>query len=670
MHIFVTHSQILISEKLTHMETIKRTLIFVSPGSEKIYMEENQNWVQALKIPIEKYESWTHDKPKDIPSSYWCLRSDKLEASVYLNWAKNHYQLPVMNSNYKKFNVDTSFWQQLQAVANWSEHMVPLYFWKNTLFILVTEPLDLSWSFPVKYILGTPEQMSYFWNKLSGAPNKTTPVLKQTHSPKVDMPKRASAPIVTTHGLQKKQNETSSQQIPKKQENETLTTASHKNESVANNNPELDLPTDMPAIPQLTAQDDLTPSNANHEVEVVEKTNLLKFSDDEALGTESFNDKHQQEHSQPEHDTLAATSQEVKVTESESPLYQQADDNSTDDQPARTQIMKNPLLAEERNEEKVNAIPSQPIEETNSAVAESGDSLLENFKTQIMKNPLLQDETQNSNDPVTADPFAGLEDLTENNSEKQNANSVNPLESLEGLDDLAAASPSPPNDTGSMDDLANLELGSNSDGLGNLQPESPFIDNIEGLSDEFKQDDINTMPDLNVKDESLQLDSTSNNNNAPPGTDVTETDFFADKGLSEVSVVSGSLQNFLVINQDFQKTLTFEIKDNKLHITHNDGSWNFNPETTIEIKKEPCLFKFCMISKLPFHGTVADMDSIKFDLFSALNIKNDQQHVTLMPLIEGNQPINKFVFTLGDNENLPALQRLQGLAFPILKELS
>jgi len=77
-----------------------------------------------------------------------------------------------------------------------------------------------------------------------------------------------------------------------------------------------------------------------------------------------------------------------------------------------------------------------------------------------------------------------------------------------------------------------------------------------------------------------------------------------------------------------------------------------------------------MISKLPFHGRVSSLDSMKSKLFDKLNITNEYQHVTLYPLIEANKPISKFVFSIGSQEDLSALDKLESLSQPLLSEIS
>ena len=45
-----------------------------------------------------------------------------------------------------------------------------------------------------------------------------------------------------------------------------------------------------------------------------------------------------------------------------------------------------------------------------------------------------------------------------------------------------------------------------------------------------------------------------------------------------------------------------------------------------------------------------------------LNIKKELQHITLFPLVDKNQNISQFILSLGQDENLPALEKLQKLS--------
>ncbi len=143
-------------------------------------------WLEALNVTEDQLEGWIAAKPKDTSIAYWCLNKKYINESAYINWAKNYYQVPAMDNNYENFNIDPEFWLQIKSVSNWSEQLIPLYLYENTMFVLSSEPLEMNWSFPVQYVLGTPEQLSYFWNKLNSTKQplaKTSPVTEPVPEP-------------------------------------------------------------------------------------------------------------------------------------------------------------------------------------------------------------------------------------------------------------------------------------------------------------------------------------------------------------------------------------------------------------------------------------------------------------------------------------------------------
>jgi len=64
--------------------------------------------------------------------------------------------------------------------------MVPLYFYENTIFVMTTEPTDTNWSFPVQYVLGSPEQLKYFWEKLQGIEEEVMPIINMDETTRAE----------------------------------------------------------------------------------------------------------------------------------------------------------------------------------------------------------------------------------------------------------------------------------------------------------------------------------------------------------------------------------------------------------------------------------------------------------------------------------------------------
>lgn len=130
-------------------------------------MAEQKPWVKALNINISDLEQWKLELPKEQSLTFWCLEKGKLKLYEYLKWAQNHYQLPILNTDYFTNSPDQGLWLNIQSVANWSAHMLPLAEWDGVIFIGCVEPhTDITWSFPVRYVLASPHDLKKRWQEL------------------------------------------------------------------------------------------------------------------------------------------------------------------------------------------------------------------------------------------------------------------------------------------------------------------------------------------------------------------------------------------------------------------------------------------------------------------------------------------------------------------------
>jgi hypothetical protein len=121
-------------------------------------------WLAALNIPAKDSEGWMILKPATDPLTFWALEQGYLKTPEYLNWARNYYGLPVLNSEYVEQPIDRSLWKKVESVANWSPNLLPLQEWDGVIFVGCVEPdEDVKWSFPVSYILCAPNDLKTLW---------------------------------------------------------------------------------------------------------------------------------------------------------------------------------------------------------------------------------------------------------------------------------------------------------------------------------------------------------------------------------------------------------------------------------------------------------------------------------------------------------------------------
>ena len=450
-----------------------------------------------------------------------------------------------MNANYKSFEADSSFWPQLKSVANWSEHMVPLHFWNNTLFIMVTEPLDNTWSFPIKYILGTPEQLQFFWSKLNAHEEPPIiPAIEET----VDVDKTSIIALAP--------------------ENKSEVVIAQEEQAEESFDPDK---TSIISLAPKSKEEKIAPP-LKDEVAIEEPVEVPFDADKTAVAAITPNNEPPQ----------VLLSDEVKETENSDALVdvKQVDSNSSIEGLDLTHVNLN----------------------SDSAPLSSKDN---------------------------TDPFADLEKtITEGSAISDESD---PMTSI--MEDLNLS-----------DDLPNSSL-------------DPLSMNLESSAEQpaaslMSENTISMMPALSVTTESLRLENVEKTRAAEK-----------QKPTQSASNSGNEIQqsSFQQINKSFKKSLALQLNNNELTVTHQDGSWEFNNPEPIKIQDTPCLFKFCLHSKLPFHGVVSEQDSAKLQLFKSLNISNYHEHITLLPVIDGPE-VKHFILSISETDNLTALNQLQQLS--------
>ncbi len=132
-----------------------------------MWMKTVKDWVSGLKISSEKYESWLREAPAGESFTYWCLQTGRLDENAYIEWAREFYHLPSLNSEFFARPPRHDLWQSIQSVANWSASLIPIAEWDGVIYIVCVEPSpETRWSFPVQYLLARAHDLKNFWQAL------------------------------------------------------------------------------------------------------------------------------------------------------------------------------------------------------------------------------------------------------------------------------------------------------------------------------------------------------------------------------------------------------------------------------------------------------------------------------------------------------------------------
>lgn len=151
-------------------------------------MKITREWFKAFNVSEEQVESWFKEARSGENFTFWCLENKKIDKNKYLQWAKEHYKLPIIKPQFFENLAETPWWSIVSSVSNWSERFLPIAEWDNTIFIACVEPKEgTHWSFPVQFLLTGPENLKKWWEHLNS--NLTsTPQLDKNSQPQFTQP--------------------------------------------------------------------------------------------------------------------------------------------------------------------------------------------------------------------------------------------------------------------------------------------------------------------------------------------------------------------------------------------------------------------------------------------------------------------------------------------------
>ena len=131
-------------------------------------MKDRKQWVDALQIDPSEVNKWLEEVTSPDVLTFWSLDRGKVDQEKYFHWAKEHYGLARLKDDFFKQPVNTALWTQIENIANWSQQMIPVHEWDGVIFVACVEPdLEIKWSFPVQYVLASPQNLKSHWEALN-----------------------------------------------------------------------------------------------------------------------------------------------------------------------------------------------------------------------------------------------------------------------------------------------------------------------------------------------------------------------------------------------------------------------------------------------------------------------------------------------------------------------
>ena len=129
-------------------------------------LDKNYPWLSSLEVSQQVIQDWQDEKTKQS-LTFWALSNRKIDQKAYFDWAIDHYQMPFLNCLFFEQNLMTKTqWNEIKDLFDWTEEILPVAFWNNTIFIGIVEPLkkEINISgFKTRCILVNYESLHVMW---------------------------------------------------------------------------------------------------------------------------------------------------------------------------------------------------------------------------------------------------------------------------------------------------------------------------------------------------------------------------------------------------------------------------------------------------------------------------------------------------------------------------
>ncbi|MCB0420816.1 MAG: hypothetical protein KDD61_07460 [Bdellovibrionales bacterium] len=123
-------------------------------------MTEQKPWVTELSISPQEYQSWLEAKDPGQSVTLWALQKGKIPTDLYLNWARNHYGLPSLKSEFLDSPPPLDLWRNLAPLCEWPDGLLPIGMWSGIVYVACVEPpTKAHFEFRTQFILIDPRDL-------------------------------------------------------------------------------------------------------------------------------------------------------------------------------------------------------------------------------------------------------------------------------------------------------------------------------------------------------------------------------------------------------------------------------------------------------------------------------------------------------------------------------
>jgi hypothetical protein len=152
-------------------------------------MDQPQTWAEALNISSDQLSDWSAQVPEGIPLLVWCLEQRHVSVAAYLEWACDHFGLPVLSPEFLTRGFDRQVLQAQASHGHWTPWCFPVGQWEEVTYIACVEPPHEMPEGVFALLLTDPKPLLKIWE----SEHPSTAILKEEKAP-TPTPARSTTP--------------------------------------------------------------------------------------------------------------------------------------------------------------------------------------------------------------------------------------------------------------------------------------------------------------------------------------------------------------------------------------------------------------------------------------------------------------------------------------------
>ena len=125
-------------------------------------------WQNKFQVPEKSMREWKQTAPEKS-LTFYALKNRIINEKDYFDWAMDYYQIPKVNNLYfEQKLIKKDEWNEIKETYDWTEEVLPIAFWNNTIFIGCLELNDRVpkkiLGFDSRVVLVSQKQLEITWS--------------------------------------------------------------------------------------------------------------------------------------------------------------------------------------------------------------------------------------------------------------------------------------------------------------------------------------------------------------------------------------------------------------------------------------------------------------------------------------------------------------------------